>query len=148
MPHVFASQIEYLSKNLHFRNNVYISLHPHNDRGCGVSDAELGLLAGADRVEGTLFGNGERTGNVDIITLAMNMYAYGIDSGLDFSNMPQIRAVYERLTQMKVHERQPYAGDLVFSAFSGSHQDAIAKGMLFRQEKQLIRRKKDPVGLT
>ncbi len=139
MPHVFASQIEYLSKNLHFRNNVYISLHPHNDRGCGVSDAELGLLAGADRVEGTLFGNGERTGNVDIITLAMNMYAYGIDSGLDFSNMPQIRAVYERLTQMKVHERQPYAGDLVFSAFSGSHQDAIAKGMLFRQEKQQSR---------
>lgn len=139
MPHVFASQIEYLSKNMHHRQNVYISLHPHNDRGCGVCDAELGLLAGADRVEGTLFGNGERTGNVDIITLAMNMYAYGIDPGLNFSNMPQIREVYERLTQMKVHERQPYAGDLVFSAFSGSHQDAIAKGMRWRQEKELLK---------
>ncbi len=135
MPHVFASQIEYLSRNLHHREHVMLSLHPHNDRGCGVSDAELGLLAGADRVEGTIFGNGERTGNVDIVTLAMNMFSYGVDPGLDFSDMPRIRSVYERLTQMRVHERQPYAGDLVFSAFSGSHQDAIAKGMSWRQEK-------------
>lgn len=134
MPHIFASQIEYLSKNMKHRENVVISLHPHNDRGSGISDAELGLLAGADRIEGTLFGNGERTGNVDIVTLAMNLYSYGIDPKLDFSNMPHIREVYERLTQMQVNARQPYAGDLVFSAFSGSHQDAIAKGMNWRQE--------------
>lgn len=132
MPHVFATQIEYVSKNLKYRDNVVLSLHPHNDRGCGVSDAELGLLAGADRIEGTLFGNGERTGNVDIITVAMNMYSYGIDPQLDFSNMPHIREVYERLTRMQVNDRQPYAGNLVFSAFSGSHQDAIAKGMAWR----------------
>ena len=129
MPHIFATQIEYVSKHLHHRENVVLSLHPHNDRGCGVSDAELGLLAGADRSEGTLFGNGERTGNVDIITLAMNMYSYGIDPKLDFADMPRIRETYERLTRMHVHERSPYAGDLVFSAFSGSHQDAISKGM-------------------
>ena len=135
MPHVFATQIEYVSKNLKYRDNVVLSLHPHNDRGCGVSDAELGLLAGADRIEGTLFGNGERTGNVDIITVAMNMYSYGIDPQLDFSNMPYIREVYERLTRMQVNDRQPYAGNLVFSAFSGSHQDAIAKGMHWRDEK-------------
>ncbi len=133
MPHIFASQIEYLSKNMKFRESVMLSLHPHNDRGCGVADAELGILAGADRVEGTLFGNGERTGNVDLITVAMNLFAYGIDPGLDFSNMPVIRERYERLTRMNVHERQPYAGDLVFSAFSGSHQDAIAKGMVFME---------------
>ena len=120
-----------------YRDNVVLSLHPHNDRGCGVSDAELGLLAGADRIEGTLFGNGERTGNVDIITVAMNMYSYGIDPQLDFSNMPHIREVYERLTRMQVNDRQPYAGNLVFSAFSGSHQDAIAKGMAWREEKKL-----------
>lgn len=137
MPHVFATQIEYISKNLKYRENVVLSLHPHNDRGCGVSDAELGLLAGADRIEGTLFGNGERTGNVDIITLAMNMFSYGIDPELNFSDMPRIRETYERLTRMHVHERQPYAGDLVFSAFSGSHQDAIAKGMAWREEKKL-----------
>lgn len=137
MPHVFASQIAYLSKNLKYRENVVLSLHPHNDRGCGVADAELGLLAGADRIEGTLFGNGERTGNVDIITIAMNMYSHGVDPKLEFSNMPEIRELYERVTRMKVHERQPYAGDLVFSAFSGSHQDAIAKGMSWRQEKKL-----------
>ena len=136
MPHVFASQIAYLSKNFKYRENVILSLHPHNDRGCGVADAELGLLAGADRIEGTLFGNGERTGNVDIITLAMNMYSHGIDPKLEFSNMPEIRALYERVTRMKVHERQPYAGDLVFSAFSGSHQDAIAKGMAMREGKK------------
>ena len=137
MPHVFATQIEYVSKNLKYRDNVVLSLHPHNDRGCGVSDAELGLLAGADRIEGTLFGNGERTGNVDIITLAMNMFSYGIDPKLDFANMPEIREKYERLTRMQVNDRAPYAGDLVFSAFSGSHQDAIAKGMAWREEKKL-----------
>ena len=137
MPHVLATQIEYVSKHLHHRENVVLSLHPHNDRGCGVSDAELGLLAGADRIEGTLFGNGERTGNVDIITLAMNMFSYGIDPKLDFADMPRIRETYERLTRMHVHERSPYAGDLVFSAFSGSHQDAIAKGMAWREEKKL-----------
>ena len=137
MPHVFATQIEYVSKNLKYRDNVVLSLHPHNDRGSGVSDAELGLLAGADRIEGTLFGNGERTGNVDIITLAMNMFSYGIDPQLDFANMPQIREKYERLTRMQVNDRAPYAGDLVFSAFSGSHHDAIAKGMAWREEKQL-----------
>lgn len=134
MPHIFASQISYISKNLKFRENVILSLHPHNDRGCGVSDAELGLLAGADRIEGTLFGNGERTGNVDIITIAMNMFSYGLDPQLDFSDMPKIREIYERLTRMHVYERQPYAGDLVFTAFSGSHQDAIAKGMKWREE--------------
>ncbi len=137
MPHVFATQIEYVSKRLHDRENVVLSLHPHNDRGTGVADAELGILAGADRIEGTLFGNGERTGNVDIITLAMNMYSHGIDPELDFSNMPAIRDKYEALTGMQVSQRQPYGGDLVFSAFSGSHQDAIAKGMNWRDEKDL-----------
>ena len=137
MPHVFATQIEYVSKNLKYRDHVVLSLHPHNDRECGVADSELGLLAGADRIEGTLFGNGERTGNVDIITLAMNMFSYGIDPLLDFADMPRIRATYERLTRMQVGDRAPYAGDLVFSAFSGSHQDAIAKGMAWREEKKL-----------
>ena len=136
MPHVFATQIEYVSKNLKYRDSVILSLHPHNDRGCAVSDAELGLLAGGDRIEGTLFGNGERTGNVDIISVAMNMYSYGIDPELDFSNMNYIREKYERLTRMPVYARQPYAGDLVFSAFSGSHQDAISKGMDWRKEKE------------
>ena len=134
MPHVFATQIEYVSKHLKYRNNVVLSLHPHNDRGTGVCDAEMGILAGADRIEGTLFGNGERTGNVDIITVAMNMYTYGIDPGLNFENIMEIREVYERLTGMSVDPRQPYAGDLVFSAFSGSHQDAIAKGMAYREK--------------
>lgn len=129
MPHVFASQIEYFNKNLKYRDSVLISLHPHNDRGTGISDAELGLLAGADRIEGTLFGNGERTGNVDIVTLAMNMYSHGVDPKLDFHNMKEIRETYEELTNMEVSMRQPYAGDLVFTAFSGSHQDAISKGM-------------------
>ncbi len=136
MPHVFATQIEYVSKNLKYRDHVVLSLHPHNDRGCGVADAELGMLAGADRIEGTLFGNGERTGNVDIITIAMNMFSHGIDPKLDFSDMLKIRETYERLTGMQVYARQPYAGDLVFTAFSGSHQDAIAKGMAFREEKK------------
>ena len=135
MPHVFASQVEYMSKNLHFRDNVVLSLHPHNDRGTGVADAELGLLAGADRIEGTLFGNGERTGNVDIITLAMNMYAQGVNPELDLSNMPKLAETFERLTKMKIHERHPYCGKLVFAAFSGSHQDAISKGMAYREEK-------------
>nr|WP_296955394.1 2-isopropylmalate synthase [uncultured Mediterraneibacter sp.] len=134
MPHVFASQVEYFNKNLLHRENVILSLHPHNDRGSGVSDAELGILAGADKIEGTLFGNGERTGNVDIITLAMNMFSQGVDPKLDFSNMSEICEVYERVTRMKVSPRQPYAGDLVFTAFSGSHQDAIAKGMAWREE--------------
>ncbi len=135
MPHVYANQVEYMCKNLHGRENVVISLHPHNDRGCAVADSEMGLLAGGDRIEGTLFGNGERTGNVDIITLALNMYSQGIDPGLDFSDLPAITEVYERVTRMKVSERQPYSGALVFAAFSGSHQDAIAKGMKYRVEK-------------
>ena len=135
MPHVYASQIEYMSKHMKYRENVVLSLHPHNDRGCGVADTELALLAGADRVEGTLFGNGERTGNVDIITLALNMYTHGVDPKLDFSNLPELTKVYERLTRMSVYERQPYTGQLVFAAFSGSHQDAIAKGMHWRDEK-------------
>ena len=135
MPHVYANQVEYMCKNLHYRENVLISLHPHNDRGCAVADSEMGLLAGGDRIEGTLFGNGERTGNVDIITLALNMYSQGFDPELDFSNLPEITKVYERVTRMKVSERQPYSGQLVFAAFSGSHQDAIAKGMKYRVEK-------------
>ena len=135
MPHVFATQLEYVHKHLKYRENVILCLHPHNDRGCGVATAEVGILAGADRIEGTLFGNGERTGNVDIITLGMNMYSHGVNPGLDFSNMAEIRETYERLTRMHVYERQPYAGDLVFTAFSGSHQDAIAKGMAWREEK-------------
>lgn len=133
MPHVYAQQIEYVSKRLHFRENVVVSLHPHNDRGCGVADAEFGLLAGADRIEGTLFGNGERTGNVDIVTVAMNMFALGVDPGLNFENMPYIASLYKRFTTMPVNPRQPYAGELVFAAFSGSHQDAIAKGMRYRE---------------
>ena len=139
LPHVYASQIEYMSENLKYREYVTLSLHPHNDRGTGVADTELALLAGADRVEGTLFGNGERTGNVDVITLAMNMYSHGVDPKLDFSDMPSIVEVYEKCTRMHVCERTPYAGALVFAAFSGSHQDAIAKGMKWREEKQLHR---------
>ena len=135
LPHVYAMQVAYINKYLKFRDKVVLSLHPHNDRGCGVADCELGLLAGADRIEGTLFGNGERTGNVDIVTLAMNMFALGVDPELDFSNMPKLVEMYERVTRMKVHDRQPYAGALVFTAFSGSHQDAIAKGMHWREEK-------------
>ena len=137
MPHVFAQQCEYISKNLTYRENVLLSLHPHNDRGCGVATAEMGLLAGADRVEGTLFGNGERTGNVDIVTLGMNMFSQGVDPELDFSFMPEICAKYTEYTQMEVSPRQPYAGALVFAAFSGSHQDAIAKGMQWRKEHKM-----------
>lgn len=137
LPHIYAGQVEYMHENLKYRENVTISLHPHNDRGTGVADTELALLAGADRVEGTLFGNGERTGNVDIITLAMNMYSHGIDPHLDFTDMPFIVETYEKCTRMHVYERSPYAGALVFAAFSGSHQDAIAKGMNWRKEKNL-----------
>lgn len=137
LPHVYASQVEYMSKNLKYREYVTISVHPHNDRGTGAADAELALLAGADRVEGTLFGNGERTGNVDIITLAMNMYSHGVDPKLDLSDINSLVEKYERCTRMHVSERAPYAGALVFAAFSGSHQDAIAKGMKYRSKNKL-----------
>ena len=135
MPHTFACQLEYVNKHLKYRDDVILCLHPHNDRGCGVATAELGMLAGADRIEGTLFGNGERTGNVDIVTVAMNMFSQGVDPKLDFSDMPHVCEVYEECTGMKVDERSPYSGALVFAAFSGSHQDAIAKGMHWREEK-------------
>ena len=136
MPHVYAQQIEYMSKNLHDRENVIVSIHPHNDRGTAVAAGELALLAGGARIEGTLFGNGERTGNVDIITMAMNLFTHGVDPELDFSDMPKIVQFYEHLTGMSVGYRQPYSGQLVFAAFSGSHQDAISKGMKFREETQ------------
>lgn len=136
MPHVFASQVEYVHKHLKYRDNVVLSLHPHNDRGTGVASAELGMLAGADRLEGTLFGNGERTGNLDLVITAMNLHSHGVDSGLDFSNMQKIADMYEELTGMQVSKRQPYAGELVFTAFSGSHQDAISKGMSYREESK------------
>ena len=131
MPHVYANQIEYCDKHLKYRDSVIISTHPHNDRGTGVACAEMAVLAGAQRVECCLFGNGERTGNVDAVTLAMNLYSHGVDPRLDFSDMPAICAAYERVTRMHIYERTPYAGQLVFAAFSGSHQDAIAKGMAF-----------------
>ena len=137
MPHVYASQVEYMCDNLKYRENVIVSLHPHNDRGCGVADSEMGLLAGADRIEGTLFGNGERTGNVDIVSLGMNMYSQGVDPKIDFSDMPHICEVYEKCTGMQIYERSPYSGALVFAAFSGSHQDAIAKGMHWRENGDL-----------
>ncbi len=128
-PNMHADQIEWFCRNISRREAVIVSLHTHNDRGTGTAATELGLMAGADRVEGTLFGNGERTGNLDIVTVALNMYTQGVDPRLDFSNLPHIRAIYEKCTRMSVHERHPYAGDLVFTAFSGSHQDAIKKGM-------------------
>ncbi|MBQ2152399.1 MAG: 2-isopropylmalate synthase [Clostridia bacterium] len=137
LPHIYANQIEYMSDRLKYRDAIELSLHPHNDRGCGVADTELGLLAGADRVEGTLFGNGERTGNVDIVTLGMNMFSQGVDPQLDFSDIPSICELYEDVTRMKVYERSPYAGALVFAAFSGSHQDAIAKGKKWHEEHNL-----------
>ena len=139
LPHVYASQVEYISKYVHNRENVIISLHPHNDRGTGVADAELGLLAGADRIEGTLFGNGERTGNVDVVTLALNMFTHGVDPILDFHDMPNIIKLYESVTEMKVYDREPYSGKFVFAAFSGSHQDAIAKGMKYHKAQKLNR---------
>jgi len=134
MPHVYAQQVAYMNRNLRYRENVIISLHPHNDRGTAVAAAELGLLAGGDRVEGTILGNGERTGNVDLVTLALNLYTHGVDPGLDFSDMPGIVRTYEDATGLPVGPRHPYAGELVFAAFSGSHQDAIAKGMQYRKE--------------
>jgi 2-isopropylmalate synthase len=133
-PNVHADQIEWFCRHISDRDRVLISLHTHNDRGTGVAATELGLMAGADRVEGTLFGNGERTGNLDIVTVALNLYTQGIDPGLDFSDLPRTRAIYERTTRMSVHERHPYGGDLVFTAFSGSHQDAIKKGMDARKK--------------
>ena len=136
LPHIFASQVEYISNKLHNRDSVILSLHPHNDRGTGVADAELGLLAGAERIEGTLFGNGERTGNVDLVTLALNMYTHGVDPGLDLSDIKEAVEIYERTTGMSVGVRQPYGGRLVFAAFSGSHQDAISKGMKWRKEHE------------
>ena len=134
MPNQFADEMEYFIRNLPGRERAIISLHPHNDRGCGIATTEMGLLAGAERVEACLFGNGERTGNVDMITLAMNMFSQGIDPELDFSRMDRIIDMYQRCTKMRVPERQPYAGDLVFTAFSGSHQDAINKGFNYMEE--------------
>ncbi len=127
-PNIFADQIEWMSRRVRNRDAVILSLHPHNDRGCAVAAAELGQLAGADRVEGTLFGNGERTGNVDIVTLAMNLFSQGIDPELDFTNIDEVRRTVEYCNQLPVHPRHPYGGDLVYTAFSGSHQDAIKKG--------------------
>jgi len=137
-PNVHADQIEWMCRNISARDSVIISLHTHNDRGTGVAATELGLMAGADRVEGTLFGCGERTGNLDIVIVSLNMNSHGIETGLDFSNLSRMREVYERTTRMTVPDRQPYAGELVFTAFSGSHQDAIKKG--------LDRRKKEEAG--
>jgi len=135
-PNVFADQVEYFCSHVAQREHIRVSLHTHNDRGCAVAASELGLLAGADRVEGTLFGNGERTGNMDIMTMAMNLYSQGIDPKLDFSNMGRIVQVYMRTTEMSVHPRHPWAGDLVFAAFSGSHQDAIRKSMKFHRDHE------------
>ncbi len=137
-PNIHADQIEWFCRNVQQRNCVHVSLHTHNDRGTGTAATELGLLAGADRVEGTLFGNGERTGNLDIATVALNMNSHGIDTGLDFSDVPAAREIYERCTLMSVPERHPYAGDLVFTAFSGSHQDAIKKGMDCRENEHQL----------
>lgn len=134
-PNIYADQIEWFCRNIKERDKAIISLHTHNDRGTGVAATELGLMAGADRIEGTLFGNGERTGNLDIVTVALNLYTQGIDPGLDFSDLEKTRAIYERITRMPVPERQPYAGELVFTAFSGSHQDAIKKGMDLRSKE-------------
>lgn len=134
-PNVHADQIEWFCTHLRERDKATISLHTHNDRGTGTAATELGLLAGADRVEGTLFGNGERTGNLDIVTVALNMYSQGLHPDLDFSNIEEIREIYERTTGMTVHDRHPYGGDLVFTAFSGSHQDAIKKGMDLRSKE-------------
>ncbi|HEV2455888.1 MAG TPA: 2-isopropylmalate synthase [Verrucomicrobiae bacterium] len=137
MPNVYADQIEWMCRNIKKRDSIIVSLHTHNDRCTGVAATELGLLAGAERVEGTLFGNGERTGNLDIVTVALNLYMHGIDPGLDFSNLNSIVDVYERCTGMTVPARQPYAGELVFTAFSGSHQDAIRKGLNeWKQQEQ------------
>ncbi|MBY5959343.1 2-isopropylmalate synthase [Membranicola marinus] len=135
MPNTYADQIEWFCRTIKNRESILVSLHTHNDRGTGIAATELGLLAGADRVEGTLFGNGERTGNLDLATLALNMNSHGIETGLDFSDIDAVRKIYEENTGMKVHERHPYAGELVFTAFSGSHQDAIKKGMDLREDE-------------
>jgi len=135
-PNVYADQIEWFSRNVSRRDAIILSLHAHNDRGCAVAATELGLLAGGQRVEGTLFGNGERTGNVDIITLALNMFTQGVDPGLDIHDINQLVEVYERVTHLPVHPRHPYAGELVYTAFSGSHQDAINKGMTMYEEAE------------
>ncbi len=136
-PNIYADQIEWMGRNLKNRQSIVLSVHPHNDRGTAVAAAELALMAGADRVEGTLFGNGERTGNVDLVTMALNLYTQGIDPGLDFSDMPAVIQCAEACTQLSVHQRQPYAGELVFTAFSGSHQDAIKKGFAIQPRKPL-----------
>jgi 2-isopropylmalate synthase len=136
-PNVYADQIEWMHRNLARRDSIVLSLHPHNDRGCAVAAAELGVMAGADRIEGCLFGNGERTGNVDLVTLAMNLYSQGIHPGLDFSDIDEIRRAVEVCNQLPVHPRHPYAGELVYTAFSGSHQDAIKKGFAARKEGEL-----------
>ena len=133
-PNTYADQVEYFIKNIKDREACIISLHPHNDRGTGVASGELALLAGAERVEGTIFGNGERTGNLDIVTMGLNMFTQGVDPKLDFSNLPKLREIYERCTDMKINPRQPYIGELVFTAFSGSHQDAINKGMQYMKD--------------
>jgi 2-isopropylmalate synthase len=145
-PNVHADMIEWMCRNLARRDSVIVSLHTHNDRGTGVAATELGLMAGADRVEGTLFGNGERTGNLDIVTVALNMNSHGVETGLDFSDLQSIRNVYERVTRLNVPERQPYAGELVFTAFSGSHQDAIKKG-LDRRERETAENPQIPWGV-
>ena len=135
MPNVFADQVEYVSENLNNRDNISLSIHAHNDRGTGVATSEMAMLAGADRIEGTIFGNGERTGNADILNIAMNMYTLGIDPELDFSDMNQVREMYTKYVKMPIHPRHPYAGENVFIAFSGSHQDAIAKGLSYRKNQ-------------
>jgi 2-isopropylmalate synthase len=136
-PNVFADQVEYFCRNVKSREHIRVSLHTHNDRGCAVAAGELGVMAGADRVEGTLFGNGERTGNMDIVTMAMNLYSQGVDPRLDFSDIARVIDVYQRSTNMPVHPRHPWAGDLVYAAFSGSHQDAIRKSMAYHREHEL-----------
>jgi 2-isopropylmalate synthase len=137
-PNIYADQIEWMSRNIINRDKVIISLHAHNDRGTAVASTELGIMAGADRVEGTLFGNGERTGNTDVLTVALNMVTQGIDPELDYSDVDSIRAIYEECTEMSVHDRHPYVGDLVYTAFSGSHQDAISKGLKARAKENRI----------
>jgi 2-isopropylmalate synthase len=136
-PNVYADQIEWMGRNFKNRDSIFLSVHPHNDRGTAVAAAELAIMAGADRVEGTLFGNGERTGNVDLITLALNLYTQGIDPELDFSDLPGVIECAEFCNQLPVHQRHPYAGELVFTAFSGSHQDAIKKGFAVQSGKAL-----------
>jgi 2-isopropylmalate synthase len=134
-PNVYADSIEWMHRNLKYRDSIVLSLHPHNDRGTGVAAAELGYMAGADRIEGTLFGNGERTGNVCLVTLGLNLFSYGIDPHIDFSDLDEVRRTVEYCNQLRVPERHPYGGDLVFTAFSGSHQDAIKKRLRSFRER-------------